>query len=105
MDPGESHDDLLASLAATADPDLALTGLARLVEAVPDRPALVSLLATDEGFRDRLTAVLRGSAALAEHLARHPDHWPALAADTGPTRRPTPVELQHGVASALSGRT
>ncbi len=64
LDP-DSDAGLLAALAAAPDPDLALVGLSRI-------PAAVAELRGDDGFRDRLIAVLGVSAALADHLARHP---------------------------------
>jgi glutamate-ammonia-ligase adenylyltransferase len=72
---------LLDALAATADPDQALKGLAGLVEAVADeaeRHALLDTLTTAKPLRDRLLGVLGASAALGEHLARHPHDWHEL---------------------------
>ncbi|RAG83891.1 bifunctional [glutamine synthetase] adenylyltransferase/[glutamine synthetase]-adenylyl-L-tyrosine phosphorylase [Streptacidiphilus pinicola] len=72
---------LLDALAATADPDEALKGLAGLVEACPDeaeRHALLDTLTTAKPLRDRLLGVLGASAALGEHLARHPHDWHQL---------------------------
>ena len=74
-------DDLLDALGATADPDLALDGLVRLLAAA-DRAGegeeLRRALGRDGPVRERLPAVLGVSAALGEHLARHPDHWRVL---------------------------
>ena len=71
---------LLDALAATADPDLALLGLARLAEACPpdDRRTLLDTLTTSKPLRDRLLGVLGASAALGDHLARHPHDWHSL---------------------------
>lgn len=71
---------LLDALGATADPDLALLGLARLLEALPDdeRQALRDTLTASKPLRDRLLGVLGASAALADHLATHPRDWHAL---------------------------
>ncbi|MGP4025323.1 bifunctional [glutamine synthetase] adenylyltransferase/[glutamine synthetase]-adenylyl-L-tyrosine phosphorylase [Actinomadura sp. 3N407] len=74
-------DDLLDALGGTADPDLALDGLLRLLAAAPERGAgreLREALAREPGTRERLTAVLGVSAALGDHLARHPGHWAML---------------------------
>ena len=65
---GDDH-PLLAALAQAPDPDLALAGLAQVAER--DK-SLVSGLTQDPAFRTRLIAVLGGSKALADHLARHP---------------------------------
>ncbi|KRV46704.1 glutamate-ammonia-ligase adenylyltransferase [Wenjunlia vitaminophila] len=79
---GPVHSDpvLLAALSATADPDLALTGLVRLVEALApaDRQPLLDTLVTAKPLRDRLLGVLGASAALGDHLARHPEDWRTL---------------------------
>ena len=71
---------LLDSLAGTADPDLALQGLARLAEACDpdDRRTLLTTLSSSKPLRDRLLGVLGASAALGDHLARHPGDWHAL---------------------------
>ena len=86
---GDAAEPLLAVLARTADPDLALHGLVRLVEASDDGARLVSDLADDEGTAMRLLSVLGASSALADHLCRHPGHWTELAdATLGSTRAP-----------------
>jgi glutamate-ammonia-ligase adenylyltransferase len=99
VDPLEDRydDGVLSALAEVADPDLALTGLVRLLENLGarggpgpitgggsgalGRTGVARLLATLRSggpARDRLLAVLGGSAALADHLARHPEHWAVL---------------------------
>jgi [glutamine synthetase] adenylyltransferase / [glutamine synthetase]-adenylyl-L-tyrosine phosphorylase len=65
---------LLEALATAADPDLAVTALARLSFGADLRAALRD----DAGLRIRLTAVLGASSALGDHLARHPDDWQVL---------------------------
>src|SRR5215469_6003605 len=69
---------LLQTLAAVPDPDLALRALARMAPEADLRAALRS----DAGLRNRLISVLGASAALGDHLARHPADWRLLAADT-----------------------
>jgi [glutamine synthetase] adenylyltransferase / [glutamine synthetase]-adenylyl-L-tyrosine phosphorylase len=71
---------LLDALAATADPDLALLGLSRLAEACGpvDCRTLLDTVTTAKPLRDRLLGVLGASAALGDHLARHPHDWHAL---------------------------
>ncbi|HEX5303541.1 MAG TPA: bifunctional [glutamine synthetase] adenylyltransferase/[glutamine synthetase]-adenylyl-L-tyrosine phosphorylase [Streptosporangiaceae bacterium] len=67
-------DPLVTAIAAAADPDLALAGLARLFGAAGrGRDALRAALRAEQDFRDRLTAVLGVSVGLADHLARHPE--------------------------------
>jgi glutamate-ammonia-ligase adenylyltransferase len=88
---------LLDAIAAAADPDLALTTLARL-----DRdPGLLAALRTDPGTRDRLLAVLGASAALGEHLARHPGHWRVLSGP-GALAAPSPAGLRATLLDAVT---
>ncbi|CAM3222723.1 bifunctional [glutamine synthetase] adenylyltransferase/[glutamine synthetase]-adenylyl-L-tyrosine phosphorylase [Nocardioides dubius] len=75
---GDAAEPLRAFLGRTADPDLALQGLVRLLEVVDDRAELLRALAEDEGTAMRLLRVLGASTALADHLVRHPDHWREL---------------------------
>ncbi|MFE2346307.1 bifunctional [glutamine synthetase] adenylyltransferase/[glutamine synthetase]-adenylyl-L-tyrosine phosphorylase [Kitasatospora cineracea] len=71
---------LLDALSAAADPDQALFGLARLLEALDphERHTLRDTLTAAKPLRDRLLGVLGASTALADHLARHPRDWHAL---------------------------
>ncbi|WP_184542768.1 bifunctional [glutamine synthetase] adenylyltransferase/[glutamine synthetase]-adenylyl-L-tyrosine phosphorylase [Streptosporangium becharense] len=62
---------LLGSLVGTADPDLALTSLNRLAEQDPD---VLGALRADPGLRARLLGVFGVSAALGDHVVRHPEH-------------------------------
>ena len=91
-------DPLLTALAAAADPDLALTGLARLFGAAEDRHALRQALRDEPEFRDRLTAVLGVSAGLADHLTRHPADCQLLRGNLG---RPGPAELREQMLLAV----
>jgi glutamate-ammonia-ligase adenylyltransferase len=75
------HDGLPDALSAAADPDLALLGLVRVLEALPEDESAGLLLALRRAGppRDRLVAVLGGSVALVDHLVRHPTTggaWP-----------------------------
>jgi glutamate-ammonia-ligase adenylyltransferase len=91
-------DPLLTALAAAADPDLALTGLARLFGATEDRHALRQALRDEPEFRDRLTAVVGVSAGLADHLTRHPADCQLLR---GNLCRPGPAELREQMLLAV----
>ncbi|TMR88988.1 bifunctional [glutamine synthetase] adenylyltransferase/[glutamine synthetase]-adenylyl-L-tyrosine phosphorylase, partial [Nonomuraea basaltis] len=73
---GAGLDDVLESLVAVADPDQALVSLTRLTER---DPAVLDTLRHDEDLRTRLLAVLGVSAALGEHLVRHPGQVALLA--------------------------
>ncbi|MGO8886517.1 MAG: bifunctional [glutamine synthetase] adenylyltransferase/[glutamine synthetase]-adenylyl-L-tyrosine phosphorylase [Streptosporangiaceae bacterium] len=90
---------LLDALAGAADPDLALTGLARLEPGA----ALRAALRTEPGLRARLFGVLGASAALGDHLARHPGDWQVLR---GPDalRRPAGGELRAVLLTAVGAR-
>ncbi|MDI5968238.1 bifunctional [glutamine synthetase] adenylyltransferase/[glutamine synthetase]-adenylyl-L-tyrosine phosphorylase [Streptomyces sp. SL13] len=71
---------LLDALGVTADPDLALRSLVRLVQSQDDadRHTLLDTLITAKPLRDRLLGVLGASEALGEHLSRQPHDWHAL---------------------------
>ncbi|MFC7724819.1 bifunctional [glutamine synthetase] adenylyltransferase/[glutamine synthetase]-adenylyl-L-tyrosine phosphorylase [Nocardioides sp. GCM10028917] len=90
-DPGPPLTD---ELAAAADPDAALDGLLRLVDALDEQAAgagreMLTEVADDEGTAMRLCSVLGASTALAHHLVRHPEHWRELTDPTlGSTRTP-----------------
>lgn len=94
---------LLEALGATADPDLALLGLVRLLEAQPGATARRELLDTviaAKPLRDRLLGVLGASAALADHLARHPRDWEALVTYEPRDLHPGVEEFERGLAGA-----
>ncbi|MFD6432383.1 bifunctional [glutamine synthetase] adenylyltransferase/[glutamine synthetase]-adenylyl-L-tyrosine phosphorylase [Streptomyces venezuelae] len=94
---------LLDALGATADPDLALLGLVRLVEAQDDdlgRRELLDTLVTAKPLRDRLLGVLGASEALADHLARHPLDWRALVTYESVDLHPGVAEFERGLADA-----
>lgn len=55
-----------------ADPDGALAGLARVLEASENARGLLSAFAADPAYADRVFAVLGASSALADQLARRP---------------------------------
>ncbi|MGW0691471.1 bifunctional [glutamine synthetase] adenylyltransferase/[glutamine synthetase]-adenylyl-L-tyrosine phosphorylase [Streptomyces sp. NBC_01602] len=93
---------LLDALGATADPDLALKGLVRLVEAVDadERRVLLDTLITAKPLRDRLLGVLGASEALGDHLARHPRDWHALVTYEATDLHPGVAEFEHELARA-----
>ncbi|MCP9209818.1 bifunctional [glutamine synthetase] adenylyltransferase/[glutamine synthetase]-adenylyl-L-tyrosine phosphorylase [Streptomyces cucumeris] len=106
---------LLEALGATADPDLALRGLVRLVEALPEdagegrnggqragsRQALLDTLVTAKPLRDRLLGVLGASEALGDHLARHPQDWHALVTYEPADLHPTTPEFEQALAEGV----
>ncbi|MER5718890.1 bifunctional [glutamine synthetase] adenylyltransferase/[glutamine synthetase]-adenylyl-L-tyrosine phosphorylase [Streptomyces sp. NPDC002132] len=94
---------LLEALGRTADPDLALHGLVRLLEAQPGATARRELLDTviaAKPLRDRLLGVLGASAALADHLSRHPRDWEALVTYEPRDLHPGVEEFERGLAEA-----
>ncbi|MFG2321665.1 bifunctional [glutamine synthetase] adenylyltransferase/[glutamine synthetase]-adenylyl-L-tyrosine phosphorylase [Streptomyces sp. NBC_01723] len=94
---------LLEALGATADPDQALHGLVRLLEAQPDptaRQELLDTLVAAKPLRDRLLGVLGASEALADHLARHAGDWQALVTYEPRDLHPGVEEFERGLAEA-----
>ncbi|MFJ5304063.1 bifunctional [glutamine synthetase] adenylyltransferase/[glutamine synthetase]-adenylyl-L-tyrosine phosphorylase [Streptomyces sp. NPDC088350] len=94
---------LLEALGGTADPDLALQGLVRLLEAQPEptaRRELTDTLIAAKPLRDRLLGVLGASAALGDHLARHPRDWHALVMYEPRDLHPGVEEFERGLAGA-----
>src|SRR4051812_21633060 len=71
------------ALARSPDPDLALRGVERLVEAMDDHRAFDAAMRTEVGLRGRLLALLGSSTVLADHLAVHPDRWHRLRDERG----------------------
>ncbi|GGZ21203.1 glutamate-ammonia-ligase adenylyltransferase [Streptomyces inusitatus] len=98
------HSDpvLLDALGAVADPDLALGGLVRLVEAQPEdgRRVLLDTLLAAKPLRDRLLGVLGASEALGDHLARHPGDWRTLVTWEAADLHPGVEEFEHDLAEA-----
>ncbi|MFB7297631.1 bifunctional [glutamine synthetase] adenylyltransferase/[glutamine synthetase]-adenylyl-L-tyrosine phosphorylase [Streptomyces rubiginosohelvolus] len=94
---------LLEALGATADPDLALRGLVRIVEAGEEgeRQVLLDTLVTAKPLRDRLLGVLGASEALGDHLARHPRDWQALVTYESVDLHPGVAEFEQGLADAV----
>ncbi|HYB85992.1 MAG TPA: bifunctional [glutamine synthetase] adenylyltransferase/[glutamine synthetase]-adenylyl-L-tyrosine phosphorylase [Streptosporangiaceae bacterium] len=88
---------LFDALGAAADPDLALASLARM----PRDEQLLAAAREDPGLRTRLTAVLGTSAALGDHLARHPEGW-RLLRGPGPLACPTARELRALMLAAVT---
>jgi [glutamine synthetase] adenylyltransferase / [glutamine synthetase]-adenylyl-L-tyrosine phosphorylase len=99
LDADGADADLLAALAAAADPDLALAALARM----PRDTELTAALHSDVGLRARLTAVLGASAALGDYLARHPSDWRVLS-DADALGGTGPAELRAELLTAVGAR-
>jgi glutamate-ammonia-ligase adenylyltransferase len=85
----------------SADPDLALTALVALADAVDDRARLLREVADDEGTSMRLLSVLGASQALGDHLRRHPEHWHELTDPTLGSTRPPAYAIREGLLRAV----
>jgi [glutamine synthetase] adenylyltransferase / [glutamine synthetase]-adenylyl-L-tyrosine phosphorylase len=92
---------LVALLAQTADPDLALETLIRLHAAAPDAADLLDALDRDEGTAMRLLSVLGMSTALGDHLVRHPEHWRELTDPTMGSTRPAAFAVRAGLVASV----
>jgi glutamate-ammonia-ligase adenylyltransferase len=105
---GEPGRALLSLVAATADPDQALSRLADLTDRVASRSddpaqglALLERLEDDEGTAMRLLAVLGASAALGDHLLRHPEHWQELRDPELGSTRPAAFAIRADLLRAV----
>ncbi len=96
-----SGEPVVQALAAAADPDLAVRSLARLADVAADRAELLAALRERAGLRLRLVGVLGASAALGEHLFRHPADWRALADDAATGVRPSRLGLESALRAAV----
>ncbi len=92
---------LVDALAESADPDLALGGLARLRERAPDSDELMRALREDVELRGRLIAVLGASEALGRQLSRHPAHWRDLRTNALDRERRTSEVLRGELVAAV----
>ena len=98
---GEVARPIVPLIARSADPDLALSALVALADAVADRDELLREVADDEGTSMRLLSVLGASHALGEHLRRHPEHWHELCDPTLGSTRPPAYAIRAGLLRAV----
>ncbi|MFH9614519.1 bifunctional [glutamine synthetase] adenylyltransferase/[glutamine synthetase]-adenylyl-L-tyrosine phosphorylase [Streptomyces pratensis] len=103
LSPVRADPVLFEALGATADPDLALHSLVRLVEAeeAAERQILLDTLITAKPLRDRLLGALGASEALGDHLARHPRDWQALVTYEATDLHPGVPEFEHMLRDAV----
>ena len=104
---------LLRALCHTADPDAAVLGLVKLLEAAAGEghlghaahrePELRAMLGEHSLRRDRLLGVLGASTAMADHLAAHPGHWTAAADACPSTAQQRADRLVAAVSAAHRG--
>jgi [glutamine synthetase] adenylyltransferase / [glutamine synthetase]-adenylyl-L-tyrosine phosphorylase len=101
FDPDGADTGIVRALADAADPDLALVALSRM----PRSQELMAALRAEPQLRTRLAAVLGASAALGDHLARHPGHWRTLRPDgtgePGSLTPAAPAELRADLLAAV----
>ncbi|WP_018335769.1 bifunctional [glutamine synthetase] adenylyltransferase/[glutamine synthetase]-adenylyl-L-tyrosine phosphorylase [Actinomycetospora chiangmaiensis] len=75
------------ALARAADPDLALSVVERMRDALGESwSELEAALRVDQGLRGRLFGVLGGSTALGDHLVSQPERWRLLRTVLAPGR-------------------
>ena len=89
---GGAEEAVLVALSDTADPDLALSALSRIVAALApaDRALLLDALGADDALRRRLLGIL-GVSRSRRAPGRHPEDWPlAGRASLAPKRRRRP---------------
>ncbi|WP_028661001.1 bifunctional [glutamine synthetase] adenylyltransferase/[glutamine synthetase]-adenylyl-L-tyrosine phosphorylase [Nocardioides insulae] len=101
---GECAEPILPMFGRAADPDLALSSLLRLLEAMAETgetEELIRVLADDEGTAMRLTAVLGASVALGDHLVRHPEQWHELRDPLLGSTRPPSYHLRAELMRAV----
>ncbi len=98
---GPVAEELLPLLGVTADPDQALAYLADLADRVEDRAGFLRVLADDEGTAMRLLSVLGASAALGDHLRKHPEHWQELTHSSLGSTRPAAFALRAALLGAV----
>jgi len=91
-----AEEELVDLIAQAADPDLALSGLDRLAEKVPD---LQRRLVAFPVLARQLIAVLGGSSRLSQHLLAHPVHLELLEAEL--TRTPA-ARLRRDLLTAVA---
>nr|WP_189179821.1 bifunctional [glutamine synthetase] adenylyltransferase/[glutamine synthetase]-adenylyl-L-tyrosine phosphorylase [Microbispora rosea] len=87
---------LLDDLVRAADPDLALTTLSRLVER---DPSVLGAFRADPDLRRRLLGVFGISAALGEHVVRHPECLPQIRWTSWPTANELREEMLYAVGA------
>ncbi|HEV2797352.1 MAG TPA: bifunctional glutamine-synthetase adenylyltransferase/deadenyltransferase, partial [Nocardioides sp.] len=103
---GDARKPLTDKLAVSADPDAALEGLLRLVDALDEAhdgagAAMLREVADDEGTAMRLCTVLGASTALTHHLVRHPDHWRELTDPTLGSTRAAAYAVREAMLAAV----
>ncbi len=96
----ESH-DVMSAISRAGRPDLAVHGLAALIEASDEGREILAALHEHHRFRGRLLSVLGGSTGLSEHLAAHPEQWRLLQPEAVPGQLITAESMQQALFEAV----
>ncbi|GAA2011882.1 bifunctional [glutamine synthetase] adenylyltransferase/[glutamine synthetase]-adenylyl-L-tyrosine phosphorylase [Nakamurella flavida] len=115
--PAVGAEGVLAAIGRTGRPELAVTALTRVVEAIAraaedggsaarraaagERADLLRHLAEDARFRGRMLGVLGGSIALGDHLAVFPEDWRLLVTEPPAERLLAPSTLRGVLGGAV----
>ena len=94
-------DALLETVGCSADPDAALAGFSRILEASPDAGRLAETVSEEPPLAERLFAVLGASTALTDHLVRRPADVMLLADPLLDAVRPTARALRTALLEAV----
>jgi len=97
----QSAQDVLAALSRAGRPELAVYGLATLVNASTDGREILAALRENPQFRARLLGVLGGSTGLSEHLAANPEQWRLLLTEAVPGELITAASMQQVLFAAV----
>ncbi len=102
---GDARAAFLDRFGGVADPDQALLGTIRLLEASgADGEELRAVLGSPGVAGDRVLGVLGASSALVDHLCAHPEHWVA-AAQARPLDVGERVAALHSAVVDTAGRS
>ena len=94
----EVRDEFVDDLAIAPDPDLALATLGRLADSrAVQVDAFIAELSISPGLRRRTFSVLGTSAALGDHLVRHPGDWTVLRPAEDGSGIPTALEIRQNL--------
>ena len=101
----EVADEILAALADSADPDLALRQLHRIHEAARRRGGsptvdVVAAMRQHPAVRAGVAAVLGASSALGDDLVAHPDRWAVLTKPVDTLLADTPADTPAALRAA-----
>ena len=101
---GDAREAFLERFGRVADPDQALLGVVRLLEASgANAGELRAALGSPGAAGDRVLGVLGASSALVDHLCAHPEHWVAAAREEAPSEEERIALLREAVLDPGAG--